>query len=240
MAFSLYIPFVSADITQKFISYIFERDYGKVNHIDLVSKIGNNGENYHSAYIHFDYLYENELTVKTLKSVIDHDDPNRMKNHGLVFYSDHSYWKVLKNRSKKVVSGDRREKLELSKNAKKDEFPAPPLDPMLTNADFAKMCWAPKKSEAEYILEDEEFKDICKTLFSEPEPCDIQNFEFVSADYAKCLENEIAFLRNQLSELSKEVEKLTVYSDDLERCQDVLLREFSKNRNNQHPVSVDL
>ena len=214
MAFSLYIPFVSADTTQKFISYIFERDYGKVNHIDLVSKIGNNGVNYNSAYIHFDYMYENELIVKTLKSVIDHDDPNRMKNYGLVFYSDHSYWKVLKNRSKKVVSGDRREKIDvqLPISKKEEEFPAPPLDPMLTNADFAKMCWAPKKTESEYILEDSEFKDVCKTLFSEPEPCDIQNFDFVSADYAKCLENEIAFLRNELA----------------------------KARNNQYPVSFDL
>lgn len=240
MSFSIYIPRVSITTTKQFISFIFDRDYGKVNHIDLVNKIDNKGENYYAAYIHFDYLYENQLVVKTLKSVIDHDDPNRMKNFGLVFYSDHSYWKVFKNRSKKVVSGDRREKLEISSSAKKDDFPAPPLDPMLTNADFARMCWAPKKNEAEYILEDEEFKDICKTLFSEPEPCDIQNFEFVSADYAKCLENEVAFLRNQLAELSKEVEKLTKYSDDLEMCQDLVLQEFIKSRNAQMPVSIDL
>lgn len=240
MSFSLYIPRVSAETTQSFISFVFERDYGKVNHVDLVNKISNNGDNYCAAYIHFDYLYDNEM-VTSLKKVIDHDDPNRMKDSGLVYYNDNSYWKVLKNRSKKVVSGDRREKIKVDPSTAKreDEFPAPPLDPMLTNADFARMCWAPKKSETEYILEDEEFKEICKTLFSEPEPCDIQSFQFVSADYAKHLENEIAFLRNQLVELSVEVEKLTKYSDDMEKCQDLLLEEVAKMRKQSH-ASIDL
>lgn len=242
MSFSLYIPRVSVDTTQSFISFIFERDYGKVNRVDLVNKISDNSENYYAAYIHFDYLYDNEM-VRSLKKVIDHDDPSRIKNSGLVFYNDTSYWKVLKNRSKKVVSGDRREKIvvQLSSAKKEDEFPAPPLDQMLTNADFARMCWAPKKKEVEYILEDTEFKELCNTLFSEPEPCEIQNFDFVSADYARCLENEIAFLRNQLAELSNEVEKLTKYSDDMEMCQDLLLQEFAKSRNQAPvPTSVNL
>jgi hypothetical protein len=223
MTISLYIPRVSADITQIFISYIFERDYGKVNHVDLVSKMDDNGVPYNSAYVHFDYWYYNDM-VTSLTNVIN--SQNQTQN-GIVFYNDSSYWKVFKNNSKKIISGDRKEKVKLEVK-KEDEFPAPSLDPMLTNADFAKMCWAPKKPEIEYLLEDDEFKDICRTLFTEPEPCDIQNFDFVSADYARCLENEIAFLRNQLEETRKEVDKLAKCSDDVERWQNQLLFEYNK------------
>jgi len=239
MSLSLYIPRVSADISQQFIAHIFERDYGKVNHVDLINKIDNNCVTYYSAYIHFDYWYDNQM-VRSLKNIIDHDDVNN-KTSGLVYYNDYSYWKVLKNRSKKIVSGERREKVDLNTHIikKEDEFPAPPLDPMLTNADFAKMCWAPKKNELDYILEDKEFKDICKTLFTQPEPCDIQNFDYVSADYAKALEFEISLLRDQLDAAREKLQKLEKYSDDVEICQNKLLLKYNNNLI-QSTTSLDL
>lgn len=232
MTLSLYIPRVSADITQIFISYIFERDYGKVNHIDLVSKMDSKGTPYNSAYIHFDYWYNNDM-VNSLKKVIDCG--NQTTQNAIVFYNDRNYWKVFKNNSKKVISGDRREKLQIAEK-KEDEFPAPPLDPMLTNADFAKMCWAPKKTEVEYILEDEdeEFKSMCKTLFTEQEP----GFDFVSADYAKALEQEIMFLRIELERTRNDVENLAKYSAEVERIQNLFLSAYNKKCNQEQSTEA--
>jgi hypothetical protein len=56
---SLYIPHVFANIMDKDIREVFERNYiGKIHHIDFVDKMGKDHKVYHSAYVHFEYWYD--------------------------------------------------------------------------------------------------------------------------------------------------------------------------------------
>ena len=57
---SIYIPHVFMNITADFIKKTFEDlKYGKVKHIDLVDKMDKKGKIYQSAYLHFDYWFDN-------------------------------------------------------------------------------------------------------------------------------------------------------------------------------------
>ena len=56
---TLYIPRVFANIMDKDIREVFERNYiGKIHHIDFVDKMGKDYKVYHSAYVHFEYWYD--------------------------------------------------------------------------------------------------------------------------------------------------------------------------------------
>lgn len=88
---SLYIPHVFKNITSDRIVQIFESlRIGKVNYIDLVSKVGKNGY-YYSVYVHFDYWYDNVAARNFQKRVLD------PKKEARLVYDDPWYWIVLEN-----------------------------------------------------------------------------------------------------------------------------------------------
>lgn len=92
---SIYIPRIFANITKEKIMHTFELlDIGMVNHIDFVSKITSKGENYNSAYVHFDYWYSN-ISNQNLQ--------NRLKNslECKIVYDDPWYWIILENKGNK-------------------------------------------------------------------------------------------------------------------------------------------
>jgi hypothetical protein len=92
---SLYIPRVFADISKEQIMHTFDLlDIGWVNHIDFIPKITPKGENYNSAYVHFDCWYCN---------ISNQNIQNRLKNslECRVVYDDPWYWIVLENKGNK-------------------------------------------------------------------------------------------------------------------------------------------
>ena len=91
---SIYIPRVFKNVTENFISSIFEDlKYGKVNHVDIVDKMDKNGKIYHSAYIHFDYWYDN-IACKNFQERVQNPE-----KEARIVYKDPWFWVCLENTS---------------------------------------------------------------------------------------------------------------------------------------------
>jgi len=86
---------------------------GKVSHIDLISKMSNNGKVYNSAYIHFEYWYDS-IATNNLKSKLQEGKETKL------VYDDPWHWIVLENKSRKYISGERKQRINL--NLDKEEL----------------------------------------------------------------------------------------------------------------------
>ena len=106
---SLYIPHVFPNFTSEYISSTFEcMGIGKVDHVDLVSKLDRQGKPYNAAYIHFDYWYEGLIAKNFQARVLD---PEREAH---IIHNDPWYWIVLENTAKKQSPGDRKICIDLA------------------------------------------------------------------------------------------------------------------------------
>jgi hypothetical protein len=94
---SLYIPHVFPNISKYYIANIFMKlDLGKVIHIEFVSRYNEYTNSYYnSAYIHFEYWFEN-LAVQRFQEHLENPD----KKTKLV-YDDPWYWNVQINHSER-------------------------------------------------------------------------------------------------------------------------------------------
>jgi len=105
---SLYIPHIFSNYNKKDIEDIFENlKIGKINNIDLISKIGKDNKEYNSAYIHFEYWYNNQITQNLQERVLN---PNK---EARLVYEDPWYWIVLENKGKKIQTGSRKTCIDL-------------------------------------------------------------------------------------------------------------------------------
>lgn len=114
---SIYIPRVFKNVTENFISSIFEDlKYGKVNHVDIIDKMDKNGKIYHSAYIHFDYWYDN-IACKNFQERVQNPE-----KEARIAYKDPWFWVCLENTSsnkKKIAeanspgTGERKIRIDL-------------------------------------------------------------------------------------------------------------------------------
>jgi hypothetical protein len=76
---SLYIPRVFANIMDKDIREVFERNYiGKIHHIDFVDKMGKDHKVYHSAYVHFEYWYDT-IRARNIQHKLNQSEPLLLK-----------------------------------------------------------------------------------------------------------------------------------------------------------------
>ena len=129
---SVYIPHVFANIIKQQIEEVFENlKIGKVKNIDLISKKGKT-ELYNSAYIHFEYWYDNTAAHNFRERVLN---PNK---EARIVYDDPWYWIVLENKGNKHVSGDRKARIDLNFQEEVTGT-GPVIKHQLTNADFSNM-----------------------------------------------------------------------------------------------------
>ena len=113
---SLYIPHVFANFVKADIIEAFEKVFiGKVSKIDFVSKIGNDRKPYNSAYIHFEYWYDNAGAVNFQNRVLNPNQEARL------IYDEPWYWIVLENKSKKHIPGERKPCIDLGDLYEKKE-----------------------------------------------------------------------------------------------------------------------
>jgi len=92
---SLYIAYVFPNIHKKRIAQLFEKlSLARIAAIDLVPKIGKDGNQYNSAFIHIDYWFDNE-SAKHFQEKIRSD-----AKEALLVYDDPWYWIVNENTSK--------------------------------------------------------------------------------------------------------------------------------------------
>jgi hypothetical protein len=106
---SLYIPYMKSDITGDKIAEVFlQQDFGYVRQVDFVPKLNKKGEYYHSAFVHFDYWFDN-IAVQNFQERLR--DSNKLTR---VVYDDPYFWTVLENKSEKRVPGKPKMRLDLS------------------------------------------------------------------------------------------------------------------------------
>lgn len=106
---SLYIPHVFPNFTQEYIASVFEYlDFGRVEHVDLVSKMDKLGNPYNSAYVHFAEWFAGPITANFQERVLDQNKEAR------IVHDDPWYWIVLENTAKKYVPGERKLTLNIT------------------------------------------------------------------------------------------------------------------------------
>ena len=104
---SLYIPHVFPNFDKNYVSSHFD-DFGKVERVDFVAKMGQDGKPYNAAYIHFEFWYT---------GVISEDFANEVLSGKAHLYYDRPwYWIVLQNKGKKIEGGVRRPRIDLTES----------------------------------------------------------------------------------------------------------------------------
>ena len=94
---SIYIPRVFSNISKERMVGIFQiLDIGVVKDIDFIAKITPKGNKYNSAYVHFDYWYDN-ISNQNLQSRL----LNQSDKETRIVYDDPWYWIVLENKAQK-------------------------------------------------------------------------------------------------------------------------------------------
>jgi len=104
---SLYIPHIFANYSKSDVARIFENlKIGKVQTIDFVSKMGNDGKAFNAAYIHFEYWFDNISAANFQERVLT-------KSPAKLMYDEPWFWLVLENKGRKIVSGERKKCLDI-------------------------------------------------------------------------------------------------------------------------------
>lgn len=93
---SLYIPHVFETISQSRILNVFEA-FGTIANLDFVPKVGNDGRNYKSVYIHFSKWNNDDKTRLFRKELSDNQKAN-------VMYDKPWFWIVLEYKKKQIIS----------------------------------------------------------------------------------------------------------------------------------------
>lgn len=94
---SIYIPRVFSNISKERMESIFELlSIGKVKNIDFIAKFTSKGDKYNSAYVHFDYWYDNISNQNLQNRLLNHSDKETR-----IVYDDPWYWIVLENKAQK-------------------------------------------------------------------------------------------------------------------------------------------
>ena len=105
---SLYIPHVFGNVTKEMMIKTIEfQGLGKVNKIDFVEKMGKNGKIYNTAFVHFEYWYDNISAVHFQDRVKDTNKEAR------IVYKDPWFWVCFENTGKKHIPGERKERINL-------------------------------------------------------------------------------------------------------------------------------
>ena len=105
---SVYIPHVFGNVTKELMIKTIEfQSLGKVNKIDFVEKMGKNGNTYNSAFVHFEYWYDNISSVHFQERVKNPDKEAR------IVYKDPWFWVCFENTGKKHIPGERKERINL-------------------------------------------------------------------------------------------------------------------------------
>jgi hypothetical protein len=105
----LYIPYVFNNITKEFMKSTIEfQGLGKVTNIDFVEKMDKNGKIYNSAFVHFEYWYDNISAIHFQERL---KNPNK---EARIVYNDPWFWVCFENTGKKVIPGQRKERINLT------------------------------------------------------------------------------------------------------------------------------
>jgi len=210
---SLYIPHIFENFSKKDVTDVFEYlKIGKVNYIDFIAKLGKDGKEYNSAYIHFDFWYNNQVSINFQNRVLNPDKEARL------VYDDPWYWIVLENKGNKVTPGQRKIRIDLGdldkKNSRNPECPTTPikLAKIIPNNNkkfnlIEEFDNCIEKS-GEYDLE----MQMCKDLMEQ----DDKYLAYFDKRYVETIEKENYLLRTQIYQLQNALYLENIKSSTLE------------------------
>lgn len=107
---SLYIPYVSSEITKEQVAYVFESNlFGEVSRVDFISKTDYWCSYYNAVYIHFKEWKNSIMVHHFQEKLVDYMNGETV-NMVRVVYDDPNYWNVFINKSSltKHVRSDRK------------------------------------------------------------------------------------------------------------------------------------
>jgi hypothetical protein len=105
----LYIPYVFDNITKEYMKKTIEfQGLGKVKDIDFVEKMDKNGKIHTSAFVHFEYWCDNISAIHFQERL---KNPNK---EARIVYKDPWFWVCFENTGKKVIPGQRKERINLN------------------------------------------------------------------------------------------------------------------------------
>lgn len=110
---SLYIPWVSTEITKEQIAHVFESNlFGEVSRIDLVSKTDYKEHYYNAAYIHFKE-WQNTVMVHNFQEKLVNYKNGKATTPARVIYNDPYFWNVFISKSSltKYINGTGQKKI---------------------------------------------------------------------------------------------------------------------------------
>jgi hypothetical protein len=156
---SLYIPHIFANYSKDDVAQIFEdQNIGKIKNIDFISKFGHDGKPFSAAYIHFDHWFNNTAAANFQERVLNPEKEAR------IMYEDPWYWIVLENKARKVVSGDRKPRIDLG-NFPAISTPVKEKEEKCPNAPVK----AKSYSQAVNLNFDSNFQDVMNAFETEAE-----------------------------------------------------------------------
>lgn len=196
---SLYIPHVFANISKEFIAETFENlRIGKVINIDFVSKLGKDAQ-YNTAYVHFEYWYENTAAYNFQERVLNPEKEARL------IYDEPWYWIVLENKAKKHMTGDRKPRISLGLPDEESDFES--AKQMMSNKDFSELINRPVKkwpiasglanpiAPGLQVMNDDAIMEELDALMDEEE---CEHLITIDGRYVQELEKENMFLRESI------------------------------------------
>lgn len=196
---SLYIPHVFANISKEFIAETFENlRIGKVINIDFVSKLGKDAQ-YNTAYVHFEYWYENTAAYNFQERVLNPEKEARL------IYDEPWYWIVLENKAKKHMTGDRKPRIALGLPDEESDFES--AKQMMSNKDFSELINRPVKkwpiasglanpiAPGLQVMNDDAIMEELDALMDEEE---CEHLITIDGRYVQELEKENMFLRESI------------------------------------------
>ena len=195
---SLYIPHVFPNFTSEYIASVFENlDFGRIDHVDLVSKQDKNGKMYNAAYVHFAVWYEGPAILNFQERVVD---PNK---EARIVHDDPWYWIILENKAKKVEPGVRKPIINLSEN-NKPEVIAPGVSEVVLMHDKIDALIAEHFNEPiDASCEFEDFvEDEISRLKAENEH--LRSTITMHYNHANHCHQQLASLRREIDELRQE------------------------------------
>lgn len=219
---SLYIPHIFANYSKSDVAKVFENlKIGKVQTIDFVSKMGNDGKAYNAAYIHFEYWFDNISAANFQERVLT-------KSPAKLMYDEPWFWLVLENKARKIVSGERKKCLDIGDLHEVIVTPekmecATPKSPVKTKQS-TELNRIHYQVNLENDFENAEFNKMmdemaeCEVAMEEEDQCLIS----IDGRYVKELEQEIVELRMQLANYQNAYYAETIKSQGLAQALQVV------------------
>ena len=232
---SLYIPHIFANYSKSDVVKVFEDlSIGKVKSIDFISKMDKGGKPFNAAYIHFEYWFDNIAASNFQERVLN------PKKEARLMYEDPWFWLVLENTGRKIVSGDRKQCIDLG-DLKQVSSTTPEKTNNIVSTPRAPVKERKNKSDETSVFDASEEMDYIE-MMDEMAECEAVMDEddkyLISIDerYVEEIEKENVYLRAQLAQFQNAYYTESIKSQGLAQALQII-NEKNNKLNEEKPIN---